>query len=120
MVALTWQDAVFFACDVAFFADLILYAKAPEKPHPPWRSRLNAVLLIACALTGWTLSLRAWAVLTLASAATWALIGRRNAARIAAKKTAAKPGEKSGGKSVQIAAETAGAEPTPRAAGGSP
>lgn len=79
MVALTWQDLVFFACDLAFFADLALYAKAPEKPHPPWRSRVNAALLILCAATGWTLALHAWALLTVASAATWALIAHRNA-----------------------------------------
>ncbi len=116
MVALSWQDAVFFACDVVFFADLVLYAKHPDRPHPRWRSALNAVLLVVCAATGWTLGLRAWAVLTLASAATWALIARKDAARIAVAKAGAKPVETLAGKSVQIAtAETdatrAGARP---------
>lgn len=95
-MGVTWQDAVFVACDLAFFADLILYAQKPDQPHPPWRSRLNAALLMVCAATGWTLALHAWALLTVASAATWALIAHRNAAKKAAKIAATTPTERAG------------------------
>lgn len=76
-----WQDWVLSVGSAFFVATLVPACRARSTAVPRWTSVPTATILVAFALTQWTLGLRVAPALEILTAAGWAFLALRRAPR---------------------------------------